>query len=432
MKRNVMSDLLKWKNSNDRKPMILKGARQVGKTWLMKKFGQEYYDEVIYINFDEKTSESNIFDSSKSAHLIIDKLQIIRNKTIDPQNTLIIFDEIQESANALGSLKYFSENAPEYHIITAGSLLGTYLSKPVSYPVGKVNLLNVYPFSFDEFLEVRHKGLAGYYKSVGNENDFIDTFHDDLLDIYREYLIVGGMPECVNSWINKRDPEDISKKQNEMLTLYENDFTKHNGSVNSARILQVFRSIPSQLAKENNEKFVYGAVREGGRARDFEDAIQWLVSAGITNQIFNVSSSQIPLRPYELLSNFKLFLFDTGLLKNISHVPNIHITLNQNFSFKGQLNENFVLQQLIPQMPFLPNYYASSNEFEIDFLLQKDDRIIPIEVKSGKGKKATSFKRYIETHKPETAIRLNINRYKRNGSITNIPLYFASKLLDLI
>ncbi|MCL2152889.1 MAG: ATP-binding protein [Oscillospiraceae bacterium] len=432
MERSAMRDLLNWKNDNNKKPLIIKGARQVGKTWLMKEFGRKYYKDIIYINFDEKTGESRIFDSTKSAQTIIDQLEIVRSKKIEPQSTLIIFDEIQESPNALGSLKYFCENTPEYHVITAGSLLGTYLSKPASYPVGKVNLLDVYPLSFSEFLKDRHPGLSEYYNSVTCEKDYVESFHSNMLSVFREYLIVGGMPECAESWLKKRDPEDIPVKQNEIVSIYENDFTKHNGAVNAARILQVFHSIPAQLAKENNEKFVYGAVRNGGRARDFEDAIQWLTAAGIVNQIFNISSSQIPLKPYEILTNFKLFLFDTGLLKYVSNIPNSHIILDEDFPFKGQLCENYVLQQLIPQMQFPPNFYARSNEFEIDFLIQKENQIIPVEVKSGKGKKATSFKRYIETHNPETAIRFSSNGYMKNGSITSIPLYFASKALELI
>jgi predicted AAA+ superfamily ATPase len=431
MERILLGNLQKWKKSDDKKPLVIRGARQVGKTWLMKEFGRRYYDDVIYISFDEITSESRIFDSTKSARIIIDQLQIVRNKVIRPENSLIILDEIQESPNALGSLKYFAENCPEYHIIAAGSLLGTYLAKPASYPVGKVNLLNMHPFTFGEFLKSKHEGLYTYYDSITGEKDFAQALHDEMMALYREYLIVGGMPECVKSWIEKRDPEDVLMKQNELISIYENDFTKHNGAVNAARILQVFRSIPSQLAKENNEKFIYGAVRKGGRARDFEDAIQWLNAAGITNQVFNVSSPQSPLKPYELLNNFKLFLFDTGLLKYSANVHNSQIILDDNFSFKGQLNENYVLQQLIPQMNFSPNFFAHSNEFEVDFLIQKENRIVPIEVKSGKGKKATSFKRYIERHDPEIAIRFSSNGYMTNGKITNIPLYLTNKAMSL-
>jgi predicted AAA+ superfamily ATPase len=432
VKRDLSSKLAKWKSQSDRKPLVLQGARQVGKTWLMKEFGKKHYDDMVYISFEEKTPASRVFASTQNAQTIIDQLQIARNKVIDPQKCLIVLDEIQESANALGALKYFAESAPEYHVMAAGSLLGTYLAKPVSYPVGKVNLFNMFPVTFGEFLRASHEGLYEYYTNIAHEKDFVPAFHDEMLRYYREYLIVGGMPECVKGWLDKRDPADVLDKQRELVTLYENDFTKHNGAVNAARILQVFRSIPTQLAKESNEKFVYGAVRQGGRARDFEDAIEWLKSAGIVNQVFNVSSSQVPLRPYELLNHFKLYLFDTGLLKYVANVQNNQIIFNDDFSFKGQLNENYVLQQLIPQMLFPPNYYARSNEFEIDFLLQKDERVIPVEVKSATGKRATSFKRYIEKYRPETAFRFNTNGYVKDGNITNIPLYLVGRVMELL
>jgi predicted AAA+ superfamily ATPase len=432
VRRNLMSDLMNWKHDKNRKPLIINGARQVGKTWLMKEFAKEHYKEIIYISFDEETIESKVFESTKSADKILDQLQIIYTKKFIPEETIIILDEIQESPNALGSLKYFCENAREYYVIAAGSLLGTYLSKPMSYPVGKVNLLTLFPLSFDEFLRERHQGFGEYYDGLSNAEDIIDSFHNDMLGIYREYLIVGGMPECVYSWVNERDPAKVHNIQREILTLYENDFTKHHGAVNAARILQVFHSIPGQLAKENNEKFVYGAVRKGGRARDFEDAIQWLIAAGIVNQVNNISTPQIPLKPYELLEHFKLFLLDTGLLKHMSNVPNSFILLNENYSFKGQLNENYVLQQLTCKLDYKPNYFARSNDFEIDFIAQIDNEIIPIEVKSGLGKKATSFKRYIAQHNPKTSVRFSTNHYIVDEKITNIPLPYASKLLELI
>jgi predicted AAA+ superfamily ATPase len=432
MQRNLMGKLVQWKSDKNRKPLIIRGARQVGKTWLMKKFAEDQYKEVIYISFDEQTIESKVFEDTKSASQIIDQLQIIRSKKFIPNETIIILDEIQESVNALGSLKYFCENAREYHVIAAGSLLGTYLSKPMSYPVGKVNIMTLFPFSFDEFLRESHPGYGKYYDEIEKPVDIVPTFHDDLLKIYREYLIVGGMPECVYSWINERDSARVIEIQKEIITLYENDFTKHHGTVNAARILQVFRSIPGQLAKENNGKFVYGAVKQGGRARDFEDAIQWLVAAGIVNQIHNVSSPQIPLKPYEKLEHFKLYMLDTGLLKQMSNIPNSFILLNESYSFKGQLNENYVLQQLICQLDYKPNYLARSNDFEIDFLVQDKDNIIPIEVKSGKGKKATSFKRYIAEYNPEISLRFSTNGFVKDGKITNIPLPYVGKILQLI
>lgn len=293
MKRNAILKLVQWKNSPERKPMVLRGARQVGKTWLMKEFGQNYYDNYVYFNFDEEDELKSIFETNKNPNRIIELLSMISDEKIEPEKTLIIFDEIQECPEALNTLKYFKEKANEYHVITAGSLLGTLLAKPKSYPVGMVNLLDIYPLTFDEFLNAIDSGLYAYYESIQKEQVIEQIFHQRLLDAYNYYLIIGGMPECVSSWIKYKDPAMVSKIQRELIEVYENDFSKHNGKVNSGRILMVFRSIVSQLAKPN-EKFMYGAVREGARARDFEEAIEWLVSAGMLNRVYNVSKMEHP------------------------------------------------------------------------------------------------------------------------------------------
>lgn len=294
MKRNAILKLVQWKNSPERKPMVLRGARQVGKTWLMKEFGQNYYDNYVYFNFDEEDELKSIFETNKNPNRIIELLSMISDEKIEPEKTLIIFDEIQECPEALNALKYFKEKANEYHVITAGSLLGTLLAKPKSYPVGMVNLLDIYPLTFDEFLNAIDSGLYAYYESIQKEQVIEQIFHQRLLDAYNYYLIIGGMPECVSSWIKYKDPAMVSKIQRELIEVYENDFSKHNGKVNSGRILMVFRSIVSQLAKPN-EKFMYGAVREGARARDFEKAIEWLVSAGMLNRVYNVSKMEHPV-----------------------------------------------------------------------------------------------------------------------------------------
>ena len=278
MRRNAIQELVTWKSSEDRKPMVLKGARQVGKTWLMKEFGQNYYDSYVYFNFDEEDELKSIFEANKNPQRIIELLSLIAGEKILQGKTLIIFDEIQECPEALNTLKYFKEKANEYHVIAAGSLLGTLLAQPKSYPVGMVNLLDIYPLTFDEFLEATDESLYAYYSSIQKEQPIEEIFHNRLLEAYNYYLIIGGMPECVSSWIAHKDPAKISQIQKELIEVYENDFSKHNGKVNSGRILMVFRSIVAQLAK-SNEKFMYGAVREGGRARDFEEAIEWLVSA---------------------------------------------------------------------------------------------------------------------------------------------------------
>ena len=352
MKRNAIQELVAWKSSEDRKPMVLKGARQVGKTWLMKEFGQNYYDSYVYFNFDEEDELKSIFETNKNPQRIIELLSLIAGEKILPGKTLIIFDEIQECPEALNTLKYFKEKANEYHVIAAGSLLGTLLAQPKSYPVGMVNLLDIYPLTFDEFLEATDESLYAYYCSIQKEQPIEEIFHNRLLEAYNYYLIIGGMPECVSSWIAHKDPAKISQIQKELIEVYENDFSKHNGKVNSGRILMVFRSIVAQLAK-SNEKFMYGAVREGGRARDFEEAIEWLVSAGMLNRVYNVSKMEHPLAAFDKLDQFKLFVFDTGLLKHMAGIDNSAILLKTDYQFKGPLTENYVLQQLRGRAPRL-------------------------------------------------------------------------------
>lgn len=294
MKRNAIADLIKWKADEDRKPLVMRGARQVGKTWLMKEFGKSCYQSYVYFNFDEEDELKSIFEANKNPKRIVELLSLIVGEKILPEETLIIFDEIQECPEALNTLKYFKEKANEYHVIAAGSLLGTLLAAPKSYPVGMVNLIDLYPLTFDEFLNAVEPTLYSYYMGIEKGQAIEEIFHNRLLEAYNSYLIIGGMPECVASWVKYRDPAKVSQIQKELIEVYENDFSKHNGSVNSGRILMVFRSIVAQLAKPN-EKFMYGAVRDGGRARDFEEAIEWLVSVGMLNRVYNVSKLEHPV-----------------------------------------------------------------------------------------------------------------------------------------
>lgn len=430
MKRNAIQDLINWKSSEERKPMVLRGARQVGKTWLMKEFGQNYYESYVYFNFDEEDELKSIFETNKNPHRIIELLSMIAAQKILPGETLIIFDEIQECPEALNTLKYFKEKANGYHVIAAGSLLGMLLAKPKSYPVGMVNLLDIYPLTFDEFLDATDPALYAYYKSIHKEQQIEEIFHNRLLEACNNYLIIGGMPECVASWVKYKDPAKISQIQRELIEVYENDFSKHNGKINSGRILMVFRSIVSQLAKPN-EKFMYGAVREGGRARDFEEAIEWLVSAGMLNRIYNVSKAEHPLSAFDKLDCFKLFVFDTGLLKHMAGVDNRAILLKTDYQFKGPLTENFVLQQLRSQFEVEPRYFSTKNN-EIDFLIQYGTEIIPVEVKGGEDRPAPSFKKYIVDHQPEYALRFSKRSYRKDGYITNLPLYLAGKTKELL
>lgn len=430
MKRNAIKNLAEWKKSDDRKPMVLKGARQVGKTWLMEEFGRTYYDQYVYFNFDEEDELKSIFETNKNPYRIIELLSMISGKKILPEKTLIIFDEIQECPEALNTLKYFKEKANAYHVIAAGSLLGTLLAQPKLYPVGMVNLLELSPLTFDEFLAATDAGLYTYYDNIQKGQEIEDIFHYRLLDVYSSYLIIGGMPECVSSWIKYKDPAKITQIQKELIEIYENDFSKHNGKVNSGRILMVFRSIVSQLAK-SNEKFVYGAVREGARAREFEEAIEWLVSAGMLNRIYNLSKMEHPLPAFDKLDQFKLFVFDTGILKQMAGIDNGAILLKNDYQFKGPLTENYVLQQLKGQFDVEPRYYADKKS-EIDFVLQYGSEIIPVEAKGGKDKSAPSFKRYTAGHMPKYAIRYSKRGYRKDGVITNIPLYLTRKTKDLL
>ncbi len=414
MKRNLMNDLIQWKSDENRKPLILRGARQTGKTWLMKEFGKQNYENYVYFNFDEEEELKSIFQINKNPNRIIELLSLLSNIKILPEKTLIIF----------------YENANEFHVIAAGSLLGTLLAQPKSYPVGKVNLLNVNPLTFDEFLQATDITLFYYYESIQKNQIIEEIFHNRLLDAFDSYLIVGGMPECVSSWIKDRDSNKVARIQKELIALYESDFSKHNGKVNAGRILMVFRSIVSQLSK-SNEKFMYGAVREGGRARDFEEAIEWLVSAGMLNRVYNVSKAEHPLAAFDKLDQFKLYFFDTGLLKTMAGIDNRAILLKTDYQFKGPLTENYVLQQIKGLYDVEPRYFSEKN-CEIDFLIQNGIDIIPVEVKAGESKSAPSFKKFVSNQSSSLAIRFSKNGYRKDGVIVNVPLYLTRKMKSLI
>ncbi|MDR1204144.1 MAG: ATP-binding protein [Peptococcaceae bacterium] len=430
MNRNVLNKLIEWKTDPERKPLILKGARQVGKTWLMREFGRTRYKNCVYFNFDEEDQLASVFERNKNPRRIIELLGIVADQKIEPGETLMIFDEIQECSAALNALKYFKEKANEYHVLAAGSLLGTLLAEPKFYPVGMVNLLDLYPLSFDEFLAAADPPLFSYYEQIEKNRPIEEIFHSRLLEAYSYYLMIGGLPECVASWIQYKDPRRIRRIQEELTTIYENDFAKHNGKVNAGRILLVFRSIVSQLAK-SNQKFIYGRVREGARAREYEEAVEWLVSAGMLNRVYNVSKPEHPLKAFDQPGYFKLFLFDAGLLKHMAGVDNSAIFLKSDYQFKGALTENFVLQQLRGQFEVEPRFYAERNS-EIDFVIQNGMEIIPIEVKGGEDKSAASFKAYIKKHEPRTAIRFSKRGYATDGKITNLPLYLAGMTSKLI
>ena len=429
MQRKALAQLLEWKISSRRKPLILKGARQVGKTWLMKEFGRLNYEKTFYFSFEKEEELSVIFEKNKNPLRIINLLGTIYNDKIEPEKHLIIFDEIQECPKALNSLKYFNEEANEYHIIVAGSLLGTLFAESMSYPVGKVNLLDVYPMDFEEFLGAAQPELLKYIEETSPE-DIIEIQHTKLIEQYHNYLIVGGLPECVSCWANEKNSGTVAKIQKELIAIYENDFAKHNKKENATRILLVFRSLVGQLSKEN-EKFIYGCIKSGARAREFEEAIEWLVSSGIVLRIYDATKPEHPLKAFEDLSSFKLFFFDVGLLKKAAGVSNKDIILGTGFQFKDPLTENYCLQQLIPQFDVSPHYYSPAQNYEVDFLLQNESDIIPVECKAGKNTASASFKRYRNEQKPDLAIRFSELPYKKQEDMINVPLYLAGQIKKL-
>lgn len=430
MYRKALQKMAEWKTSLRRKPLVLKGARQVGKTWLMKEFGKQNYEKTFYFSFDKEEELKNIFTTNKDPHRIIELLGIIKNDRILPEKHLLIFDEIQECPEALNSLKYFDEEASEYHVMAAGSLLGSLLAEPKSYPVGKVNLLDIYPMDFEEFLNASEPALYEYLINT-NPEEIIKIQHDKLIEQYHNYLIVGGLPDCVYSWVTEKNAGTVLQIQKELLELYENDISKYNKKVNATRILMVMRSIVSQLAKEN-EKFIYGCVKQGARAREFEEAIEWLVSAGLVIRIYDVTKAEQPLKVYEDFSSFKLFYFDTGLLKCAAGITNEAIILNTDFQFKGALTENYCVQQLRDKFDIIPHYYSPAQNYEVDLLLQDDMKIIPVECKAGQNVSSVSFKRYRREKAPETAVRFSTLEYKKEENMVNVPLYLACGLKRIV
>lgn len=444
MERQMMDELVRWKARENRKPLLLKGARQTGKTWLLKEFGRRMYDSFIHINLDRNPDIAEIFAVNKNPEDIIRKLEYATRKKIEPGKTLVILDEIQASRAALNSLKYFKEEAPEYHIASAGSLLGIYLSglmddrdwkrderiDELTVPVGAVDVMHLYPMTFQEFLLAVDDQMHSFYSSITKGQHIENIFHERLNELYNLYLIVGGMPECVASWAQNRDFDELDRIQDALVELYEYDVTKYHGRINPDKILLVFRRLVSQLAKPN-EKFIYGALRKGARATEYEGSIEWLCSAGLVNRVYNVTRPEFPLKAYEDISAFKLFFFDTGLLKHMAQLDNSPILTKTSYQFKGPLSENFVLQQLTGQFPATIAYYSTKN-MEIDFLLQAGSRLIPMEVKGEEDRRAPSFKRYLSEHEPDMAIRFSKMGYQDAGSFTNMPLYLASRLKDLI
>ncbi len=423
MKRFILSELIKWKESKYRKPLILKGARQIGKTYILKQFGEENYEGVAYFNFDHDEGLYNIFRHTKDPKRILEQLSFIYGKAILPEKTLIIFDEIQECPNALNSLKYFQEEANEYHIVCAGSLLGIRLSH-TSFPVGKVEFINMYPMTFSEFLIADDcENLVEYMKYIKEIENIPDIFFNKLEEKLKAYFIIGGMPEVVDIWVKEKNMELVNNVQENILKAYESDFSKHTQNNEANKISLIWNSIPSQLAKEN-KKFLYQTIKEGARAREYENALNWLNDANLIYKIYNVSKTDFPIKAYNDLSSFKIYMNDVGLLRKMANLDSrIVVEGNKLFEeFKGAFTENYVLNMLCTIFDAVPNYF-SFDRHEVDFVIQYKNRIIPIEVKASKLTNNISLTRYNEKFNNDLSIRFSMNNLKKDGKILNIPLF---------
>lgn len=429
MYRIAIEKLLNWKQSKHRKPLIIEGARQVGKTWLMKEFGRQAYADTVYINFDSNSRMSQLFASDLDTDRLIMGLELFVGRKINPDNALLIFDEVQEVPRALSSLKYFYENAPQYHIICAGSLLGIALHQDTSFPVGKVDFLKLYPLSFKEFLMATDKTQ---FAQLLDKRDFqiITSFKQTYIDALKQYYFVGGMPEAVQSFAENKDFNEVREIQKHILVAYEQDFSKHAPNEIVPKLRMLWNSIPSQLTKEN-KKFIYGLLREGARAKDYETAIMWLSDCGLVHKVSRVNTAGILLGAYEDLKAFKLFVVDVGLLGCMTGLRQ-RTLLDGNdlfIEFKGALTEQFVCQQLKTIQDVAIYYYTNDRgSCEVDFVIDTGNLIVPVEVKAEVNLRAKSLKTYQEKFSPEVSVRTSMSDYKKEDWIINLPLYAIDQI----
>jgi predicted AAA+ superfamily ATPase len=424
MYRTALEQLRKWKAKSNRKPLIIRGARQVGKTWLMKAFGREAYGAVIYINFDNNRQMKDLFAADLNIERIVMGLELYAGHKIDPASALIIFDEVQEVPQALTSLKYFNENAPQYQIMCAGSLLGVALHPGTSFPVGKAEFLDLYPLSFSEFIRAMGKERFADLLASG-DFPMITTFKREYIDLLKQYYYVGGMPEAVAAFSENKDFNEARSIQTRILGAFEQDFSKHAPREAVPRIRMIWNSIPAQLAKENR-KFIYGVVKNGARAKDYELALFWLSDCGLVHKVYRAAAPRLPLKAYEDIKAFKLFLLDVGLLSCMARLrQDALLNSNELFSeFKGALTEQYVLQQLKTVADVEPYYWTNDrNGAEIDFLLDNGNAVIPLEVKAEANLRAKSLKVFREKYNPEISIRASMTDYKEEGWLVNLPLY---------
>ena len=432
MYRTAFEKLCKWKERKNRKPLIIEGARQVGKTWLMKEFGKQAYDDTVYINFDSNSKMAELFSTDLNTERLIMGIEIYIGRKINAENTLLIFDEIQEVPRALSALKYFYEDAPQYNIVCAGSLLGIALHEGTSFPVGKVDFLSLYPLSFREFLMAV---MGENYVELLDKGDYdmVKAFRQTYIDALKQYYFVGGMPEAVQSFVQNKDFKEVRDIQKRILLAYEQDFSKHAPIEIVPKIRMLWNSIPSQLAKEN-KKFIYGLVREGGRAKEYETAIMWLGDCGLVHKVGRVNAAGVPLKAYEDLKAFKLFIVDIGLL---GCMVGLHqsVLLDGNalfVEFKGALTEQYVCQQLVTLEDLNIYYYTNDRgSCEVDFVVDTGERIIPIEVKAETNLRAKSLRTYCERFSPDLAVRTSMSDYKKEEWLVNLPLYAVEELVRL-
>ena len=432
MYRIAIEKLLKWKQSKRRKPLIIEGARQVGKTWLMKEFGKQAYADTVYINFDSNSRMAELFASDLDTERLIMGLELYVGRKINPDNSLLIFDEVQEVPRALASLKYFYENAPQYHIICAGSLLGIALHQGTSFPVGKVDFLKLYPLSFKEFLMATDKER---FAELLDKQDFqmITGFKQTYIDALKYYYFVGGMPEAVQCFAENKDFNEVREIQKRILAAYEQDFSKHAPNEIVPRLRMLWNSIPSQLAKEN-KKFIYGLIRDGSRAKEYETAIMWLSDCGLIHKVSRVNAAGIPLRAYEDLKAFKLFVVDVGLLGCMAGLhQRTLLDGNELFvEFKGALTEQYVCQQLKAIQTLDVYYYTNDRgSCEVDFVVDTGELIIPVEVKAEVNLRAKSLKTYHDKFSPEVSVRTSMADYKKEDWLVNLPLYAIDQIASL-
>lgn len=433
MKRKIIHQLLSWKESGQRKPLILQGARQVGKTYILLEFGKVAYNNTAYINFETNPEIHDLFNGSLKPSEILKNLSIYLSINITSKETLIVFDEIQECPAALNSLKYFNELASEYHICAAGSLLGVTLANSSGFPVGQVDFLNLYPLCFSEFLEaVGEAKLSEYIANIDYIQPLPGMFHDKLSKLFKEYLLIGGMPKAILEYVNSHDYTQIREIQNNILNAYRLDFSKHAAKNIIMKLTQIWDVIPSQLAKEN-KKFVYSVIRKGARALEFEDALQWLLEAGLVLKVYNTGTPKLPISAYVNHEIFKIYLADMGLLGAMANIPVKTIIVgNELFQeFKGSLTENYIACELKRQGYNLC-YWTSNSQAELDFVLQHEDMIMPLEIKSGTSGTKKSLIAYNNKYNPKLAIRVSPLNLKLDGNILNCPLYLFEHLSNLI